>query len=91
MTVETTRSGDLRATNVTTTPKAAFTYARSKAPVTTKNTAVMAVAPEPAGPSGIPFNMIIYGAVTVVLAGTGFWYIRRWWRYRQNPALFEEY
>ncbi|MDD1694181.1 MAG: hypothetical protein LUQ71_05605 [Methanoregula sp.] len=40
---------------------------------------------------GFPFTTAaLAGAGSVLLIGFG-WYIRRWWRYRQNPALFEEY
>ncbi|MDD1689150.1 MAG: PGF-pre-PGF domain-containing protein [Methanoregula sp.] len=91
--VETTRSGDVLIASVTTVPKAAFTYTRhTTAPVTTKITAVPAVAPAPALPdTGFPLATVaLIGAGCVVLAGGG-WWVRRWWIRRQNPALFEEY
>jgi len=71
-------------------PTAAFTYSRVMAPVTTVSPTVMTEAPTPEGSSGItPFSQIT-GAIVIILAGSGIWFVRRWWIRQQNPALFRD-
>lgn len=76
----------IRETDTPATPAAT-----TRAPVAAVKTTTMAPA-EPAPPSAtFPLMTVaLIGAGTIVLVGSG-WYIRRWWRRRQNPALFREY
>lgn len=53
---------------------------------------VQTTVPPPApGPTVDSFAMpVLISAGCALIIGAG-WYLRRWWRYRQNPALFRKY
>jgi len=73
------------------TPAMPVTAARAPSAAAKTTTAVPAPAEPAQPPAASPFMTVaLIGAGCIVLAGSG-WYIRRWWRRRQNPALFMEY
>jgi len=60
------------------------------APVMSQPTTTAVPAPALPGTGFPPATIALIGAGCVVLIGSG-WWVRRWWRRRQNPTLFAEY
>ncbi len=67
-----------------TTPTAAQTTVQA---VAAQTTAAPAGGPAPEFPLG---TVALVGGVILALIAGGY-QVRRWWRYRQNPALFMDY